>query len=218
MANVSALAAPGGPEGACSAGDGHAGTSTAKEDSTNSRSPAQLPPLAFSAVSQQSYVVTEDGALLTTTAEPRDRPALCSDQVMSSGQSCVEVTVVRNGHSLIVGVGRPTLDPNMTDVDRSPDFWGVHSQGYLCHDDSTDGYLCAGVGVLLRYQYRTGDVLHLLLDSDTGTLTLKKNGTLIGPVVASGLTGDLCWVVACWATPSAAPTSVRIKTLDPTQF
>jgi hypothetical protein len=35
--------------------------------------------------------------------------------------------------------------------------------------------------------YGTGDVLRLLLDSDAGTLTVKKNGTLLGVAVTSGL-------------------------------
>jgi hypothetical protein len=50
-------------------------------------------------------------------------------------------------------------------------------------------------------------VLRLLLDSDAGTLTVKKNGTLLGVAVTSGLTGDLCWAVACHSSSN----SVRIK-------
>jgi hypothetical protein len=62
--------------------------------------------------------------------------------------------------------------------------------------------------------YGTGDVLRLLLDSDAGTLTVKKNGTLLGVAVPSGLTGDLCWAVCCGDTGD----SVRIKALDPAEF
>jgi hypothetical protein len=40
-------------------------------------------------------------------------------------------------------------------------------------------------------------VLRLLLDSDAGTLTVKKNGNLLGVMVTAGLTGDICWAVAC---------------------
>ena len=55
----------------------------------------------------------------------------------------------------------------------------------------------------------------MLLDSDAGTLTVKKNGTLLGVAVTNGLTGDLCWVVAMGF---ASGSSVRIKALDPAEF
>ena len=62
--------------------------------------------------------------------------------------------------------------------------------------------------------YGTGDVLRLLLDSDAGTLTVKKNGTLLGVAATSGLTGDLCWAVSCCYEGN----SVRIKAVDPAEF
>ena len=58
-------------------------------------------------------------------------------------------------------------------------------------------------------------MLRLLLDSDAGTLTVKKNGTLLGVAVTSGLTGDLCWAVSCDGENSD---SVRIKAVDPAEF
>jgi hypothetical protein len=62
--------------------------------------------------------------------------------------------------------------------------------------------------------YGTGGVLRLLLDSDAGTLTVKKNGTLLGVAVTSGLTGDLCWAVSF----GGGRDSVRIKAVDPADF
>eukprot|EP01046_Picozoa_sp_COSAG06_P041631 COSAG06_NODE_5191_length_3647_cov_51.409526_2_plen_157_part_00 len=53
--------------------------------------------------------------------------------------------------------------------------------------------------------YGTGDVLRLLLDSDAGTLTIKKNGVLLGVAVTSGLTGDLCWAVAMYRVEQQQP-------------
>ena len=50
--------------------------------------------------------------------------------------------------------------------------------------------------------------------SYAGTLTVKKNGTLLGVAVTSGLTGDLCWAMCCYT----AGESVRIKALDPAEF
>ena len=57
-------------------------------------------------------------------------------------------------------------------------------------------------------------MLRLLLDSDAGTLTVKKNGILLGVAVTSGLTGDLCWAVSSCAHGEL----VRIKAVDPAKF
>ena len=51
-------------------------------------------PLAFTTLSQQHYAASEDGALLTSTANRGYRAALCRERVMNSGRSCAEVTVV----------------------------------------------------------------------------------------------------------------------------
>jgi hypothetical protein len=166
-------------------------------------------PLAFTALSQEHYATSEDGALLTSTANPLFRPALCRERVMNSGRSCAEVTVVRK-QNMMIGVGRPTLDPTTAYPYETADFWGIYSQlnGKLFHNDN-GGQPWEGM-----QPYVTGDVLRLLLDSDAGTLTVKINGALLGVAVTSGLTGDLCWVVSCWSAGS----SVRIKALDPAEF
>ena len=52
-------------------------------------------------------------------------------------------------------------------------------------------------------------------DSDAGNLTVKRNGTLVGVTVASGLTGDLCWAMSGSAHNGHA---VRIKAVDPDDF
>jgi hypothetical protein len=162
-------------------------------------------PLAFTALSQHHYATSEDGALLTSTTQPLYRAALCREKVMSSGQSCAEVTVVQKA-DMMIGVWRPTLDLNEGGV--SADFWGVYSyDGEVFHDD--DYQVWQGM-----QGYGTGDVLRLLLDSDAGMLTIKKNGTLLGVAVPSGLTGDLCWAMCCHGVGN----SVRIKALAPAEF
>jgi hypothetical protein len=89
------------------------------------------------------------------------------------------------------------------------DFWGLgDSEGNL-HHNSNGGQHWQG-----QQGYGEGDVVRLLLDSDAGTLTVKKNGTLLGVAVTSGLTGGLCWAVASWD----ADDSVRIKAVDPAEF
>ena len=75
-------------------------------------------------------------------------------------------------------------------------------------------HLGAGADWADNQGYATGDVLRLLLDSDAGTLTVKKNGALCGVAVTSGLTGDLCWAVAC----NGRGNQVRIKAVDPEDF
>jgi hypothetical protein len=164
-------------------------------------------PLSFTAIDQGCYATSEDGALLTATASPEHRPALCRERVMNSGQSCAEVTVVE-ADDMLIGVGRPTLDPNANYAWKTADFWGIYSvSGRLFHNG--DAQQWQG-----KQGYGTGDVLRLLLDSDAGTLTVKKNGTLLGVAVPSGLTGDLCWAVSLGFTSE----SVRIKVLDPVEF
>jgi hypothetical protein len=164
-------------------------------------------PLAFTALSQEHYAVSEGGSLLMSTANAEYRVAMCRERVMNSGQSCAEVTVVRKA-DMMIGVGRPTLDPNTAEAYETAGFWGMYSyDGQLLHNGTCQGW--EGM-----QGYDTGDVLRLLLDSDAGTLTVKKNGSLLGVAVTSGLTGDLCWAVSCWSTSD----SVRIKALDPAEF
>jgi hypothetical protein len=170
---------------------------------------APVLPLAFTALSQQHYRVGEDGALLTATANPRHRAALCRVVVMNSGQSCAEVTVVHKDGSMMIGMGRPTVDVNAPNAWRRADFWGMgNNSGRLFHNNDAQDWQG-------RQRYGEGDVLRLLLDSDASTLTVKKNGTLLGVAVPSGLTGDLCWAVTCRVQSGG---SVRIKALDPAEF
>jgi hypothetical protein len=172
-------------------------------------------PLAFTALSQEHYAVSEDGALLTTIGDPGYHPALCHERVMNSGQSCAEVTVVHEGTEMMIGVGRPTLDPDTENADDTAHFWGIYSKGgRLFHNRGSQDWQG-------QQDYGTGDVLRLLLDSDAGTLIVKKNGTLLGMAVTSGLTGDLCWAVSMYADENEEEDrqgSVRIKALDPAEF
>ena len=105
----------------------------------------------------------------------------------------------------MIGVARPTLDPNTVTAYNTEFFWGIHSG-----NNDGDGQDWEGME-----EYGEGDVLRMLLDSDAGTLTVKKNGTLLGVAVTNGLTGDLCWAVA---TGFASGSSVRIKALDPAEY
>ena len=163
-------------------------------------------PLAFTALSQEHYAVSEDGVLLTSTTQPIYRAAMCRERVMNSGQSCAEITVVTKVN-MMIGVGRPTLDPNAERPYDTADFWGLYSSAGISHNGACQNW--QGM-----QPFGTGDVLRLLLDSDAGTLTVKKNGTLLGVAVTTGLTGDLCWAVSMYGTNISA----RIKVVDPAEF
>ena len=95
---------------------------------------------------------------------------------------------------MLIGVARPMLNPDTEDAEDTAGFWGISSYtGGLLHNNHV------GKNWQGAQEYETGDVLRLLLDSDAGTLTVKKNGTLLGMAVTSGLTGDLCWAVSMYA-------------------
>jgi hypothetical protein len=172
---------------------------------------APVLPLAFTALSQHHYATSEGGALVTSIGDTLWRPALCRERVMNSGQSCAEVTVVWMNDRMLIGLGRPFLDLDQRDADGTADFWGIYSEDGDCYHS---GGARAWQLMQGRQGYEAGDVLRLLLDSDAGTLTVKKNGTLLGVAVASGLTGDLCWAMSCYEGGD----SVRIKGVDPADF
>ena len=68
------------------------------------------------------------------------------------------------------------------------------------------------------YSYEPGDVARMLLDSDVGTLTVKKNSELLGVMVTgdqngvASLVGDLCWFVI------QSNSSVRIEAVNSNDF
>jgi hypothetical protein len=169
-------------------------------------------PLAFTALSRQHYTISEDGSSLTSTDDPIHRPVVCRERVMNSGQSCAEIKVeqTRSGN-IMIGVGRPSLDPSAEGAWWREEFWGMESgNGDLCH-----GYVGRNwQGGDAQEPYGEGDVFRLLLDSDAETLTVKKNGTLLGVMVTGGLAGDLCWAVSCYSEG----VSMSIQAVDPADF
>ena len=65
--------------------------------------------------------------------------------------------------------------------------------------------------------------MRLLLDSDAGTLTVKKNGSLLGtPFTMAALRGDVCWAVSSHLEDQAGRDEsvcrVRIEAVDPEDF
>jgi hypothetical protein len=173
-----------------------------------------LPILTFSAFSSNHYRLSEEGALIEAIASvPRcSATAMCGGHVMNSGESCAEVTVVRKTGALVLGVGRPTLGTELENPDATHQFWGVQSyDGGMTHYRQECGLGSNWNGA---QGFDEGDVMRLLLDLDAGTLTIKKNGALLGVAVTSGLSGDLCWAIRCLREGD----SLRIKAVDPEDF
>ena len=169
-------------------------------------SPQPVGQLAFTAFDQDRYVVTEGGALLTSTEHAFDHPAFCSEVAMNGGLSCAEFTVL-DSQNMTIGVARPTLDLEAEEAILTDAFWGVYSESGDLYNGGAENWQG-------QQPYATGDVVQLLLDSDAGTLTVKKNGDLLGVAMAEGLTGDMYWAVCCVDEGN----SVRIKAVDPVEF
>lgn len=179
--------------------------------------------LRFTAFSQARYTTSEDGARLTFRAGSScdlgsDLVALCRERVMSSGRSCAEFTVVKHDERLddllMIGVARRNLPP--TTFLRHVWLVSASDGANWHHDEDQCFHYWQGCE-----EYGEGDVLRLLLDSNAGTLTVKKNGALLGVAVSGGLTGELCWAAMLRGERSASDDdgpSVRIKMVDPTNF
>ena len=167
--------------------------------------------LAFTDVDRACYQTQDEGATLLPVGIAGYRAAKCTGHVMNSGKNCAEISFV-GSHSLQVmcGVARPGLDVSRANAwtTESCQFWGYYRnvRGAMYYGGNAHHW--AG-----QQGYEAEDVLRLLLDSDAGTLTVKKNGVLLGVAVPEGLTGDLCWAVAVHRADG-----VRIKAVDPANF
>lgn len=90
---------------------------------------AAPPSLLFTKFSQAHYSTSEGGALLMSERRPTWRAAVCFGQVMNTGLSCAEFTVVRiadRGCGMQIGVARPTLGTNKENVDEDEVMALVH--------------------------------------------------------------------------------------------
>ena len=174
-----------------------------------------VPKLAFTDMDSRYYETQDGGAALRVKTETRPycQAVRCGEHVMNGGKHCAEFSFPAGDEGgydfdLMVGLARPSLDVSSDYCYDTDQFWGYCSEdGRLYHGGAAD-FITVG-----RQTYREGDAVRLLLDSDAGTLTVKKNGVLLG-TAAEGLAGDLCWAVAVCAGPGG----VRIKAVDPAEF
>ena len=129
---------------------------------------------------------------------------------MNSGKSCVDFTIVQGGrNAIMLGLARPTLSVDLEVAHATDMFWGVCTfRGHRIHHDRIKEW--AG-----RQACTTDDVVRMLLDSDAGTLAVRKNGSLLGSPFTSGLIGDLCWAIG---SANDDQCRVRIEAVDPADF
>lgn len=170
--------------------------------------------LAFTEVSAH-YQVSEEGARVTANTEPLYSVARCGDVVMSSGKSCAEFTI-HVADVQLIGLARPTLNVNHPRAWWSTAFWGMGSaQGSGCLFHHHKARPWQG-----QQGFAAGDVVRMLLDLDAGTLTVKKNGQLLGVMVTGdqprvgSLTGEVCWAM----TSGSVGDSVSIAAVNPNDF
>jgi hypothetical protein len=137
------------------------------------------------------------------------------------------------GSQLLIGVARLPGQPGLTDLDLSKrahmtkQFWGINGNGgKLHHDGRFNDWLEVKDGDKRVPGFGAGDTVGLILDCDEGTLTVYKNGELLGACLQHSVRlqkETLCWAVSlcgvCAATglPMAQPVgqSVRIAAKVP---
>ena len=145
-------------------------------------------PLAFGRAHAE-ITLSENGALATKNANGGTVRTAASKAVMRSGRHSAQFTVMEGGY-LFFGVIRPGEDVE----------GGQHlfrKDGH-CFYDTFDGVRWPGwEGWEGRHGARKrGDRIGMLLDLDQGSMSVWKNGELLGVMQAEGLSGPLCWAVA----------------------
>ena len=136
--------------------------------------------------------------------------AICKGDRMEAGRHYAEFTfreMNQPGRGCACGVIRPDCPDLEFPSNHDQDAWafqtsntGSDAAGHLQHRGvSTDW---PG-----RETAEAGDVIGLLLDLGQGSLTAYKNGSRLGCMKESGLTGPLCWFVQVENTGD----SVQIK-------
>ena len=129
---------------------------------------------------------------------------------MSVGRHAAEFTFVGPEVArcdVMVGLARPGINVHEPKAHRSELFWGLSiAWGTLVHGTGrADNW--AG-----RQEFGAGDIIVLLLDCDTGTLTDNKHGVRLG-VALTGLTGNFSWAAAM-----AGSHQITIAEADPEPF
>ena len=155
-----------------------------------------LPVLAFAASTRSYDISAAGGALLRSRATNGPYgAAVCVGHVMATGRHAAEFTIVKGSQEYSVGITWPSFDREHEPCWHTITFWALSSCGYTVHASRctpTVRVKRGGTLVTPALKFTRGDVIGLLLDCDTGTLTVKKNGVRIGES-DTGLTGEIFW-------------------------
>ena len=150
------------------------------------------PAVAFTRSHRSGITLSADGSEASRTGQDDGTlQAAASVGNMRQGKHFAEFTAIR-GVDMCFGVIRPGWD-----VESSVDAWQVEGH---CMYSSRDGTNCPGQGLGGRdwegRQFAAeGSRIGMLLDLDEGTMSVYKNGTRLGVMASSGLSGDYCWAV-----------------------
>ena len=167
-------------------------------------------PLAFGRHAAHADIkLTENGALATVDSASAGYNmtsflrSAASRVVMRSGRHFVQFTVVA-GDDVLFGVIRPGWDVE----------GGQHAfckDGH-CFYDTFDGRRLPGTHAWegMQHTREEGDRIGMLLDLDQGSMSVWKNGELLGVMQAEGLSGPLCWAVELYQGHSARIESAAV--------
>lgn len=165
---------------------------------------------------RSSTTSLKDGRKLGGGGRPgagsRYRCAMCGGEgdVLRAGRHLVEFQLTRAAGNTTIGVAQANYDPLKVYLPGEPrgeagESWGMSTRsGSLSFRGKVNSW--AG-----RTPAAEGDRVGMLVDLDTGSLTVFLNRVKLGTMVPSELEGPLLWM----AELSTAGDAVRIERIDP---
>ena len=157
-----------------------------------------------------TFSVTENGAVVTSTANDNSYRAAASKVVTRSGRHFVQFTALGGKYGMF-GVLRPG--------------WDVEGGAGTIHEDGHCFYYTGSGGCWPDHQTwegiqparEQGDRIGMLLDLDQGSMTVWKNDEKLGVMVAEGLSGPLCWAVEMYYHGNSARIDSAPAPASPTE-
>jgi len=141
------------------------------------------------------YTIT-DGTSLTKIGSPNNYSTARTGLTMkpNTGQKYFEIKWVSGTGTLFIGVSETTQDPT-TPVGNAG--WSINSVSRKFAHQSGGGTTWGGG----NNTFAVGDVIGILIDTDTGSFTAYKNGVSMGSAYGSGYITSEVEVMVCMDTP-----------------
>ena len=167
-------------------------------------------PLVFG-LAHGNFTLSEGGAVATKTGYGTWRAA-ASNVAMRSDRHFAQFTVVESGNmSMFFGVIRAGWDVG-------GDEWASDEDGHsFCGTAYGRRYPGNHTWEGMQTAKEQGDRIGMLLDLDQGSMTVWKNGELLGVMQAEGLSGPLCWAVSSAYAGSSARIESAPALASPTE-